>query len=72
MARPKSDRHPGETVPGVRVVALQAPLSFLNAYVFQRAIQPRKSSCVTAWIERIVHFQRYEQDIIDATGSPGG
>ena len=36
---PKSDRHPGETVPGVRVVALQAPLSFLNAYVFQRAIQ---------------------------------
>ena len=33
---------------------------------------PRKSSCVTAWIERIVHFQRYEQDIIDATGSPGG
>lgn len=39
MARPKSDRHPGETVPGVRVVALQAPLSFLNAYVFQRAIQ---------------------------------
>ena len=29
----------GETVPGVRVVALQAPLSFLNAYGFQQAIQ---------------------------------
>jgi MFS superfamily sulfate permease-like transporter len=29
----------GESVPGVRVVALQAPLSFLNAYVFQQAIQ---------------------------------
>ncbi len=29
----------GETVPGVRVVGLQAPLSFLNAYAFQQAIQ---------------------------------
>lgn len=28
-----------ETVPGVLVVALQAPLSFLNAYDFQHAIQ---------------------------------
>ncbi|WP_158815446.1 SulP family inorganic anion transporter [Methylocapsa sp. S129] len=30
---------PGETIPGVLVVALQAPLSFLNAYDFQHAIQ---------------------------------
>jgi MFS superfamily sulfate permease-like transporter len=29
----------GETAPGARVVALQAPLSFLNAYEFQQAIQ---------------------------------
>jgi MFS superfamily sulfate permease-like transporter len=29
----------GEILPGVLVVALQAPLSFLNAYDFQRAIQ---------------------------------
>jgi MFS superfamily sulfate permease-like transporter len=29
---PKSARSPGETVPGVAVVGLQAPLSFLNAY----------------------------------------
>ena len=28
---PKSPRAPGETVPGVKVVGLQAPLSFLNA-----------------------------------------
>jgi MFS superfamily sulfate permease-like transporter len=36
---PKSDAHPGETVPGVRVIALQAPLSFLNAYAFQHAFE---------------------------------
>ncbi len=36
---PRSTLERGETVPGVRVVALQAPLSFLNAYEFQRAIQ---------------------------------
>jgi SulP family sulfate permease len=35
---PKSPSHPGETIPGVLVAALQAPLSFLNAYEFQRAI----------------------------------
>jgi sulfate permease, SulP family len=29
----------GEFVPGVRVIALQAPLSFLNAYNFRRAIE---------------------------------
>ncbi|HEY1942644.1 MAG TPA: SulP family inorganic anion transporter [Roseiarcus sp.] len=29
----------GETAPGVRVVGLQAPLSFLNAYAFQQALQ---------------------------------
>jgi sulfate permease, SulP family len=29
----------GETIPGVLVVGLQAPLSFLNAYDFQHAIQ---------------------------------
>jgi len=38
---PKSDDHPGETAPGVKVVALQAPLSFLNAYDFQQAIRLR-------------------------------
>jgi MFS superfamily sulfate permease-like transporter len=36
---PKSAGHPGETMAGVIVVALQAPLSFLNAYNFERAIQ---------------------------------
>jgi sulfate permease, SulP family len=30
---------PGETVPGVLVAALQAPLSFLNAYDFQHAVE---------------------------------
>jgi MFS superfamily sulfate permease-like transporter len=29
----------GEFVPAVRVIALQAPLSFLNAYNFRRAIE---------------------------------
>jgi SulP family sulfate permease len=29
----------GELLPGVRVIALQAPLSFLNAYNFRRAIE---------------------------------
>ena len=29
----------GETTPGVKVVALQAPLSFLNAYEFQQALE---------------------------------
>ena len=29
----------GEVAPGVRVIALQAPLSFLNAYVFRGAIE---------------------------------
>jgi SulP family sulfate permease len=29
----------GETVPGVRVIGLQAPLSFLNAYTFQQELQ---------------------------------
>jgi MFS superfamily sulfate permease-like transporter len=36
---PASALRRGETVPGVRVVGLQAPLSFLNAYEFQQAIQ---------------------------------
>ena len=36
---PASTLQRGETVPGVRVVALQAPLSFLNAYEFQQAIR---------------------------------
>ena len=36
---PRNALERGETVPGVRVVALQAPLSFLNAYEFQQAIQ---------------------------------
>ncbi len=35
---PKTDGEAAETFPGVIVVALQAPLSFLNAYDFQRAI----------------------------------
>ncbi len=35
---PKSAKTPGETIPGVRVVGLQAPLSFLNAYSFQDAL----------------------------------
>jgi MFS superfamily sulfate permease-like transporter len=35
---PKSSKKPGETVPGVRVIGLQAPLSFLNAYEFQAAL----------------------------------
>ena len=35
---PKASTTPGETIPGVRVVGLQAPLSFLNAYNFQSAL----------------------------------
>jgi MFS superfamily sulfate permease-like transporter len=35
---PKSARTPGETVPGVKVVGLQAPLSFLNAQAFNEAL----------------------------------
>jgi MFS superfamily sulfate permease-like transporter len=35
---PASHSPKGEYVPGVRVVALQAPLSFLNAYSFRSAI----------------------------------
>ncbi len=36
---PKDERQLGETVDGVIVIALQAPLSFLNAYDFQAALQ---------------------------------
>ncbi len=36
---PTDALHRGETAPGVRVVGLQAPLSFLNAYAFQQALQ---------------------------------
>jgi len=36
---PRSAQQRGETLPGVRVIGLQAPLSFLNAYQFQRAIE---------------------------------
>ena len=36
---PRSALQRGETVPGVRVIGLQAPLSFLNAYQFQRALE---------------------------------
>jgi len=35
---PKSPRTPGETVPGVKVVGLQAPLSFLNAQSVNEAL----------------------------------
>jgi SulP family sulfate permease len=35
---PTSDKLRGENVPGVRVVGLQAPLSFLNAYDLQGAL----------------------------------
>ena len=36
---PRDGETNGEFVPGVRVIALQAPLSFLNAYNFRRAIE---------------------------------
>ncbi len=36
---PRDAQTKGEFVPGVRVIALQAPLSFLNAYNFRRAIE---------------------------------
>lgn len=36
---PQTKAQTGETVPGVRVLALQAPLSFLNAYGFQQALR---------------------------------
>lgn len=36
---PASDDMKGETSPGVKVVGLQAPLSFLNAYDFQAEIE---------------------------------
>ncbi len=35
---PKSSKTPGETIPGVKVVGLQAPLSFLNAQTFNDAL----------------------------------
>jgi len=38
---PHSERSVGEKAPGVVVLALQAPLSFLNAYDFQGAVQAR-------------------------------
>jgi sulfate permease, SulP family len=36
---PRDKETQGELVPGVRVIALQAPLSFLNVYNFRRAIE---------------------------------
>jgi sulfate permease, SulP family len=36
---PRDREEKGELQPGVRVIALQAPLSFLNAYNFRRAIE---------------------------------
>jgi sulfate permease, SulP family len=36
---PREKGTKGEVVPAVRVIALQAPLSFLNAYNFRRAIE---------------------------------
>jgi sulfate permease, SulP family len=36
---PRDKDTKGELLPGVRVIALQAPLSFLNAYNFRRAIE---------------------------------
>jgi MFS superfamily sulfate permease-like transporter len=36
---PRDKDAKGELSPGVRVIALQAPLSFLNAYNFRRAIE---------------------------------
>jgi MFS superfamily sulfate permease-like transporter len=36
---PKSATARGEALPGVSVIGLQAPLSFLNAYQFQQALQ---------------------------------
>ena len=36
---PRDKETKGELLPGVRVIALQAPLSFLNAYNFRRAIE---------------------------------
>jgi SulP family sulfate permease len=36
---PRDQHSKGELLPGVRVIALQAPLSFLNAYNFRRAIE---------------------------------
>jgi sulfate permease, SulP family len=36
---PRDQDSKGELLPGVRVIALQAPLSFLNAYNFRRAIE---------------------------------
>jgi MFS superfamily sulfate permease-like transporter len=35
---PKSPKAPGETLPGVKVIGLQAPLSFLNAQAFNEAL----------------------------------
>jgi sulfate permease, SulP family len=36
---PRDEKTKGELAPGVRVIALQAPLSFLNVYNFRRAIE---------------------------------
>ncbi len=47
---PKSDKTAGETLPAVRVVGLQAPLSFLNAYEICDALA-RLTDCKLLVIE---------------------
>ena len=61
---PKSALERGETVPGVRVVALQAPLSFLNAYEFQQAIQALPESGI-----RLIVIEANAIVEIDYTGA---
>lgn len=61
---PASALERGETVPGVRVVGLQAPLSFLNAYAFRQAIQALPESGI-----RLIVIEANAIVEIDYTGA---
>jgi len=63
---PASHAENGETVPGVLVAALQAPLSFLNAYEFQGQI--RAFAAATPVLKLIV-LEAHAVADIDYTGA---
>jgi sulfate permease, SulP family len=61
---PKSATVRGQTIPGVRVIGVQAPLSFLNAYQIQQALQALPRSGV-----RLVVIEANAVVEIDYTGA---
>lgn len=63
---PRDKEPQGEFVPGVRVIALQAPLSFLNAYNFRRAIERFVSEAPRA---RLIVIEANALVEIDYTGA---